>query len=220
MFKNIRVPKLLFLLFITTIVVVEVSLSKYFSTQSTNTSTQVAKWDNNIVIVGDDFAILDNNQINSEMINFNVVSNSEVTSKFDIGLDDMPKDITIRLSNNSKEASVLVANGNITVSIGLDEETFTIPNTASTVTSGNITMTSMTITNGINLQFTKSNEEMNIEVTKVNNADEYNILFNNFGIISKGENQAVSHILAFETSALDLPGSQELELYAIIEQID
>jgi len=220
MFKKIKLSKLIFLIFITTIVVAEISLSKYISTLSTNSSAQVAKWDNDLIIVADDTLYFNNNQANAETLNFNVISSSEVSTVFDITMNNIPKNIETLLQNNNNSSKFYFDNSQIKVSFDSSEEIFTIPNSNSSVTSGTITMTYRTITNGKSFTFESSQSDRIITATIMNGEDEANVTFKNFGSFNPGANQIMAHTAVFTTSAIELAGITEIELYATFEQVD
>ena len=194
-------------------------LAKYRSAVNGTSTVEVAKWDNNIEIVGSNEFILDNGETNSVSLTFNLLSSSEVTSKYDICFNNINKIVALELSNLSKSGSVKIDGNYITITFDSDEETFTIPSTTTSSTSGNITMNSTVISGGIDLRFTKAGEEMNIYV-KVNTNDYYDVHFNKFGTMNHGNNQSITHNVIFSTENVQLPGSNAVELYGVFEQID
>lgn len=194
------------------------SLARYHTSVSGTSIANVAKWDNNIVIVGDSSFIFDNNAINNQTLAFNLISDSEVDSRYDISIDYVPYNIKLELSDSTNSGSVIVDGTDITIGFGSTEETFAIPNISTTSTINNVTLTSTVGSTSTILLFEKSNEDMRIKVEIVSGY--VNVSFMNFGIISYGANQAVAHTLEFSTAAVPLSGINELQLYATFEQID
>jgi hypothetical protein len=208
------------LIFLLIIISSSFFLAKYRSNIVGVSGSSVAKWNNNIEIISDNTILLDDKKVNSETLTFNLLSSSEVKSKFNVNIDNVPNNIKLTLSNTMNNGSVLVLNNNITVSLNSSEETFTIPMNETVITINDITMTSTLITDGIDLLFTKNNSDISLDVKVVSNEDKFNVIFNDFGIVDKGDNQIVEHTIVFSTDAIVLPNISKLELYATFEQID
>ena len=81
-------------------------------------------------------------------------------------------------------------------------------------------MTSIVSGGDVTLVFEKTNETMKVKVEIDNTNDLINVSYMNFGTISYGSNQSVLHSLNFSTLVVQLPGINELDLYATFEQLD
>ena len=196
------------------------SLAKYHTTVTGISIANIAKWNNNIELVSDSDIILNNNEENNQTLAFNLLSNSEVNSKYDININHIPFNIKTTLSNTLNSGSVFVDGTNITVGFDSVEETFIIPSTNTTSSSNGITLTSTITASSKVLLLEKTNENMKIKVEINDNDGLINANYMYFGTVNYGANQTVLHSLNFSTQAVQLPGINELELYATFEQLD
>ena len=221
--KNGKIIKIIYLYIISAVIVTVFSLSKYESTLTNSSGAKVAKWDNNLEIVDSNQVIFNNGEENTKIVSFKVTSNSEVSSKYDITVGNVPRNISVQLDDDTK---CLVRQDDITISIKVNgekkEATFQIGGESTTipVSGGNIEVTSRKILNRHNIIFAN---DMNNKIIEVNLKDTENtasITFENIGEFTVGENKNKEHDLTFETSNNELPGAVEIELFASFEQID
>jgi len=224
--KKISLTKFMFLILITTIIVTQLSLSRYETTSSGNSSAKVAKWENGLKLIDEEPIIFSNGEINSESVRFNVICNSEVASKCDIVFANVPMEIDIILENSTNKSSCFINDNNITVCFLLDgtekEATFDMENINQVVSvSGcNITMISNNTDDGKYISFTNdiNNLEIRLEIQRDN--DNVTITFGNFNQFIAGSNEEIEHTVTIETLEQELPNISEIELYATFEQID
>lgn len=223
--KKISLSNLLFYVFITTILMLEITLSKYHSTLGSTNVTNVAKWSNGIELLSEESLILSNGNTNSESIKFNVLSDSEVESVFDVTFVGIPWNIGIRLQNEFNQIKCVVSDNNLIVSYlvdGVEEEiTFDISKTSETVSigAGNISITSEVIDEQQSIVLIPDFSDTWLKVLIDDNVDNVTVIYEDFGVIDSKET-TMEHTVTFETAAVELPSMGEVEFYATFEQID
>lgn len=102
--KKIRIitpTNIVFVLIMTTMIVTAFSISKYQSFISIISKTNVAKWDNQLELIDSESLTLENKKANVKSCKFKVTSDSEVTSKYDITIKNMPNEISVELDDNT-----------------------------------------------------------------------------------------------------------------------
>ena len=194
------------------------SLAKYRSVLSSYSSGNVAKWYNDLTIDVDQI-IFDNNSSNNSSFNFNVLSNSEVSSKYNVGINGLHRYIDTTINNSNNEVGVYVNSDTIKVKIGKEVAKFSIPIQSTTLTERNITMTANVTRDTIYFNFSIRKVSLSLDVTLGIGSDYYDILINNMGEFEIG-NQIERHTVSFVTDTFQMPGSISLDIYAYFEQID
>lgn len=225
--KNINLSKILFLVLITTIVITELTLSRYESTIAVESLTEIANWNNSLELIDQEPIVLSNGEVNSETIRFNVLSSSEVNSKYSVVFNNIPKDIALILNNASNKVKCFVKDDSIDISFtisGVEKTaTFSLDDTNKTfdVTGGKIKVETEELSTRKIISITNTMNSSTIKVEMENDSDTSNIIFENFGQFLIADNiQSIEHQLTLETLTTDLPSMGEIELYVTFEQID
>lgn len=203
------------------IVVTSVTVSKYQNVLSGESNTNVAKWSNKIELVDTDSIIFNSGEDNIKSIHFNLKSDSDVSSKYDINVQNVPKYIELNLENNETSIKCLVDTNTITVTFYNQELSFDLSkdNEEKSITGGTVHMTIQNDASQKNVFFTNSLNSSTLHVTIPKDDPKVDMIFGDFGKIEYG-NKSIEHIITLKANSDNLPNIAEMNLSATFEQID
>ena len=209
------------LVFLAMFMITQGTFSKYRSVVSSTSSARIAKWDNQLEIVGSDSFVLENEEVNQESIYFNVMSDSEVASRYDINVQNVFKNIELTLENDIYTCSCLVSEEMITISFQGKSANFYLNQSLQTTVVDGVTMTfsSMVKDNIQVMEISNDSNDLSLSVY-LKSDNSVDVIFKNFGLVAAGENVTVPHTLSLKTSAVELPSVREIYLFATFEQVD
>lgn len=194
--------------------------SKYQKSMSGNDSATVASWNNNIELLNNDPLHFQNGKNDVNIINFNLIYESEVSAYYSISVDNVINKLGIELSNDETTLSIKKANNNFNVSFNTNIETFDISTlcTNHLVVSNNIEATYEL--DGSSDIYTFKDKTSDKIIKIIGNGDNYNLDFINFGKFMVNDSSTKTFALKISTIEAELPNLNNLELYATFEQID
>lgn len=194
--------------------------SKYQSSFSGSDEAVVANWNNNIELIGEDTFYFQNGKSDSNLIKFNLKSQSEVSAYYNVSVNNISKVLGSELSGDEGKVSIKQQNDSFVVGFNSVTQTFlinTIKTNGSVVLNG-ITATYEVIDTNDVYKFKDSSSKKEVDV--VVNGDKFNLEFVNFGKFQINDLSIKECSLLVTAVNTELPNLDNLELYATFEQID
>jgi len=223
--KKIKVSKtrnMIIFTFVTSIIVLSLSLSKFESMRSGTSTGRVAKWDIKLSSNYNSYTLFENNQANSQDYTLTIESESEVSSKYDLEVDGLYKVYSVRLARDGYSVGYSFNNDTLSIQKNNDEILFNTTSSNQTVEVNGHNYKMEKTTSLGKTYFVISNESENKEILELitdSNNGLKAVYKNCREYISAGKYED-TYNLRISTAASELPKECNIKLYALFEQID
>lgn len=215
--KHLTLPKITVIFLLSTFFLVGVSISCFHSTSSSNTNTRTALWENGLSYNEEmeDLMEFVNGANNTRSFTFEVYSNSEVTSQYDLNIGDIPYELGCQIIGDDVDFYVLYSNG--VLGISYDDESVDFDTTRNNRLDAN----GFHLEKNDNVVSIAKDGKYDALVNLQTTANTYSFtLFNHrlFGILEENAHQY--EILFSSTSSDLITANSNISINASFEQVD
>ena len=223
--KKEQIPSskiIVFLVLVTSVVVITFSISKFETMLKSQTSATVAKWNIDLTTNNNEDVIFENNATNEQSFILKIKSESEVSSKYDIQIQGIYTVYNMKLANDTYDVGYEFSDDKLVINTNNDEIIFDI-NANSQDIICNENKYHMEKSNSNKEEYiTIKNETLNKDIIdfKISNTKEMQVVYKNcMEFIKSGEHED-TYNLTVSTNAKELPAESSMKIHALFEQID
>lgn len=192
-----------------------ITLSKYTTGTYSSDNARVAKWENNLEFIEQENNIIGSAKGKTISLKFNVLSSSEVSSKYNLTFENIPIGLGITIENDKHIRKVYISGEEITITF---DSTSAVFERGTNSVKNYISYTLVKEGSNETLIFDDQINDTSIKVDLIDNKQ--NITFYDFEELLPGEVKR-EHQCTFEVLADNfLVSSLDVTAYATFEQLD
>ena len=222
--NQIQSPKsIIFFTIITSIIVISFSISRYQTTLASQETGRVAKWNIELNTDYNDYILFENNKENEQNFTVKVKSESEVSSKYDLKINGLYKEYTVKIEKDDYSVSYnfdgnilnIEANNN-TIEFDMNKEKQNI-----TINGTDYYMEKYTVTGNTQINITNKTLEKDIISFLIDKDEQIEVIFKNcVEFLSYGKHEDIYNLRISTNSDTSLPPECNIKICALFEQID
>lgn len=220
--KKTSLEIIIFFTIITSAIVLTLSMSRYKTTVALPNSIEGAKWDVKLNTNYNDYVLFENSKENEQDFKITVKSESEVSTKYDLGIKGMYKQYKAKIEKDDYAIGYSFSEDILKIEIGKDTMSFDTSkeNQNITVDGNEYYMEKYTTAGSTQINITNKTSEKNIVSFTIDKDEQIEVILRNCKeFLDYGKHEDIYN-LKISTEAEELPAECDIKVYAIFEQID